>query len=360
MQEQLDQIAHSYVSTASAWTLDITTIGFIPKMFLPIESICNNYMESFNIQNKNNNNYIHPLNWTCIHAAHYRNATETVTLSRLHEYCTFRANDGGDNLVLYLHNKGSLHPYPWQDRWRRTMTAAVTSPSCVESLLQQQHQSSGSRCHACGMLFQPLPALHFPGNMWIAQCAYVNELLSPEQYHIQREPVDRWMEEQANRSTVFFPLEAHYTGQRRYESEHWLGSHPDLIPCDISQRSANLNYWLQTDRNYEQEFVGGMAPRHRWQNGDWIWYSYVWHNATLFQDVVSRVQDVFLLRGVLFRFWSLYGSVPKTDSWIWQWFPDGQSWKRALEEHDVSSVLEHPELFVLPINQPTGNYPEQL
>jgi hypothetical protein len=209
------------------------------------------------------------------------------------------------------------------------------------------------------MLFQPLPALHFPGNMWIAQCAYVNRLLSPEEYHIQRRPIDRWMEEQANRSTVFFPLEAHYTGRRRYESEHWLGSHPDLIPCDISQRSANLYYWLQTDRNFEEEFVGGMAPRHGWQNGDWIWYSYVWHNATLFRDVVARVQDVFLLRGVLFRFWSLYGSIPATDSWIWKWFPDGQIWKRALEENGVSSVLEHPESFLFSIDQTTGKYQVQ-
>jgi hypothetical protein len=280
----------------------------------------------------------------CIHLAHYHAADEIITLTKLHEYC----HEHPEHLVIYLHNKGSLHPgNKGQDRWRRTMTAAATSQLCLDPPESASSTTTNTnekhQCNACGMLFQPLPANHFPGNMWAAQCSYITKLLSLSDYQARRPVVDEWIRTQMDAGIFsqtggLFPMESHYTGKKRYIAEHWLGSHPDLRPCDVSQQ-PNKDYWLEHSRNLALEFQWAMAPRHDIANQGWIWYRYATPlSATMLLlaetdpvVVLWRTRDFFLLRGMLYRWCVYYDTAPHADSWVWRWFPDGEIWKTAAD-----------------------------
>ena len=131
-------------------------------------------------------------------------------------------------------------------------------------------------------------------------------------------------------------MEAHYTGKRRYESEHWIGSHPDLRPCDVSA-VPNKDYWLEKDRNYAREFKWDMAPRHS-ITADWLWWSYTSQNETL-TDPVARLRDYFLLRGMLYRSLAFYHAVPAPQSWVWKWFPDADLWRMAVDTYGADLAV---------------------
>lgn len=322
VEEQLDQIGQSYANIGSrsgTLTVYFNTIG--------------NEMDTERIKDLCAIKY----DMKCIHMKHYRSATESVTLSQLHHYCSLHPSDS----VVYLHNKGSLHPnIKGQDRWRRTMTAAATSELCLEGGLQDRG------CNTCGMLFQPLPTNHFPGNMWAAKCKFVKQLLSPDQYHARRPVIDEWIRNQTSmgiwqKYSGLFPLEAHYTGRDRYEAEHWLGSHPSIRPCDVS-KPANFDYWLDDDRDFH-EFEVRTAPRHN-ISADWKWYQYASHPEVLTEDTEDHAQqrrrDFFLLRGLLYRSIALYGVLPDTSSWVWDWFPDGTAWLEATKQTEPLQVMQ--------------------
>ena len=51
-----------------------------------------------------------------------------------------------------------------------------------------------------------------------------------------------------------------------------------------------------------------------------------------------RRREYFLLAGTLFRFYQLYGQAPPPDSWVYQWFPDGDLWRDAVQKHGNESV----------------------
>lgn len=330
VEEQLGQVGTSYAASAGDLTVYYTSIGAeIDAAWLG--SLCSARY-----------------NMTCRRVAHYASGDEALSLAKLQEHCHLHH----DQSVIYLHDKGSLHPrHKGQDRWRRTMTAAATSRLCLEP--------ADDRCNACGMLFQPLPTNHFPGNMWTAKCTYINQLLTPAEYSARRPIVDAWMQTQTDlgifaRKSGLFPMERHYVGRERYESEHWLGSHPALQPCDVSQEPYK-DYWLEEQRDITKQFQFAMAPRHGIE-ADWIWYQYTADNTTL-TDPARRKRDYFLLRGIIYRWIVFYDQVPAAGSWIWTWFPDGEIWKIAVEEHGglvaVNNVAQLPGAAAIAFPAPT-------
>jgi hypothetical protein len=138
--EQIDQIASSYAVKASGGGLVLyyVSIGrLVPSHWM--QAICT------------------VKNITCHHIQHYVAANEDKALAYLHQFCSERPLQS----VIYVHSKGSFHPsalapqYHGQDPWRRAATAAATSHSCLHP--------PDSTCNACGLIFQPLPGLHFPG-----------------------------------------------------------------------------------------------------------------------------------------------------------------------------------------------------
>jgi hypothetical protein len=300
VREQLEQLSTSYAMSAGDALVYYYTIG---EELEDLEALCSDHY-----------------NMSCVHMEHHLTGNEKSTLSGLYEYC--RKNE--DQTVIYLHNKGSFHHFKYQDRWRRTMTAATTSELCLNPPENQ--------CNVCGLVFQPLPGLHFPGNMWTAQCSYVKNLLSPLEFHKRKGNVDVWIREQQAQhlfSAELFPWESHFTGKNRYEPEHWVGSHPDLRPCDVSP-TASKDYWLKGDRDFA-EFEFALAPRHD-VHADWDWYGYASKRGRdiMSSDLEARMRDYFLLRGLIFRWWLFYQSLPEDTSWVWKWYPDGDIWREGV------------------------------
>jgi hypothetical protein len=296
IREQLEQIANSSFSTTNASpTIYYTTIG---KSDEPLVQACA------------------ALDLTCRHLQHFAVASETATLTRVHEYCLKYPTHS----VVYLHNKGSLHHSKSQDRWRQALTQSALSADCLTRSVAVPFQ-----CNICGLLFQPLPASHFPGNMWSATCHYVRQLLPPHEYHVQRPAVDDWIRREQN--TFLFRPESHFVGKNRYEAEHWIGSHPSLRPCDVST-SPNLDDWIR-EGLVRPAVRLEPAPRTGLDDRRWIFYKYLYRNETLSEPNL-RLRDYFLLRGIIYKWMVFYKKVADDDSWVWQWYPDGIEWQAAL------------------------------
>lgn len=338
IEDQLQQVGMSYAASLDNLSVYYYTIG----AELDLKWMYDLCTVRFNI--------------TCTRMGHFLHGFEDKTLNALKQYC----HENADDSVIYLHNKGSYHPGKiMQTNWRRSVTAASTSKLCLDG-----HSRDSEQCNVCGLLFQPLPAPHFPGNMWTAKCSYVNQLLSPEQYHVNRQKVDSWVESEKSNGTfsgVLFSLTSHFTGHDRYESEHWVGSHPSLVPCDVSQK-PNLKYWINPTKKHLLDglkmfqrsfdhFKFSLAPRHQIDD-DWIWYSYAQVTDLILDKYPKnkdldnlRMYDYFLLRGLLARWHIMYNQLPNTtitpsNKWIWSWFPDGEKWRLGVEQHGPNAIYE--------------------
>lgn len=109
----------------------------------------------------------------CQRIRHYNNATESVTLTSLHEFCNtdpFRGRNQTTR-VTYLHSKGSFHDHGKQTPWRRQLTNTSLHPNCL--------YPPDDRCDVCGAQYYLMFASMLPGNMWTAKCSYIRKLLPP-------------------------------------------------------------------------------------------------------------------------------------------------------------------------------------
>ena len=264
---------------------------------------------------------------TCRHLAHYEQAHEEVSLQALYDYCasSYYAR------VVYMHSKGSFHrDFQGQDRWRRHMMNATTSEMCLKP--------PNSTCDICGLLFQPLPAPHFTGNIWTAQCSYVQRLLPPKSFAIRMNKLTNKFISYRHKhllNTSFFNQAPNTMGRERYSMEYWLSSHPSMRPCDVAN-NPNLSYWLTEDRD-PSEFEFAMAPRFD-INSDWFFYQYGQRGPMTLHNESLRMRDYFLLPGQLMRWINLYNRIPVNDSWVWRWFPDGEKWRDSALRYGPKAV----------------------
>eukprot|EP00428_Durinskia_dybowskii_P009447 CAMPEP_0170286678 /NCGR_PEP_ID=MMETSP0116_2-20130129/43392_1 /TAXON_ID=400756 /ORGANISM="Durinskia baltica, Strain CSIRO CS-38" /LENGTH=251 /DNA_ID=CAMNT_0010538087 /DNA_START=135 /DNA_END=887 /DNA_ORIENTATION=+ len=118
-------------------------------------SMCGNYSEQI----------------SCTHLAHFAQGHEEHTLGAMYEHCSAHPLDR----VIYLHNKGSYHETIDNHHFRRHLTDAVMSNDCIE-------HASSEDCNVCGLLFNPFPEPGFPGNMFLAKCSYVRQLVHPAKF----------------------------------------------------------------------------------------------------------------------------------------------------------------------------------
>jgi hypothetical protein len=126
-------------------------------------------------------------------------------------------------------------------------------------------------------------------------------------------------------------------GIERYAMEHWVGSHPHIKPCDVSDKSVGLAHWRRRGERSAAEFKWGMAPRRK---------NAPLHNdhkaqTTVYGTRAKRMREYFLLPGNIFKWFALYNETPPHDSWIWSWFPDGEEWRlgSAMYGQNVTDVL---------------------
>lgn len=317
VEEQLAQLADSYAARKYA-----SANMKLPVYFNTIGSpLAKRYTNKFCSKHRD---YM-----TCTHMQHYDSAFEEVTLQRVHDYCHAFPR----NRVVYIHSKGTYN-IRWSIRhggqnqyWRRYMTHAVSHKDCLEP--------PDSTCNLCGLFFTPVPWLHLSGNFFTADCGYITKLLPLTQYRHKLRDLAVIARQQANESRLtfqLFPPSDAYLGLDRYASEHWPGSHPDLVPCDLSLK-RNINFWKRDVTsvdsintlnessiagNMEEYLNFSLAPR-------------PWVDPQPMTNVAKdkRIREYYLLAGNLLKWNYLYEgrALPSDQSWIWSFFPDGEEWK---------------------------------
>jgi hypothetical protein len=315
IRRQLEQVAESYAASQSKpVTVHYNSIGSTMLNKTSMAGLCNNTGRI-----------------RCEHMDHYDSGFEEVTLVKLHNYCTNHLT----HRVVYMHNKGSFHPSKGQENWGYHGTAAATNKLCLDAILD-------NTCNVCSLLWYPFPFLHPPGNFWTAQCSYVAKLLPPLPYDAALQ--DFLFSKTGGKSRfsnfTFFMFqgekimtERHMKthpaafGIQRYAMENWIGSHPAIVPCDLSV-AERVDYWIE-DRRDVAEFEWSLFPRRNVSSG----WAYVHEDrlSALLADTQKRVKEFYLLPGRISVWQTLYTeALPAADSWIWSFFPDSQYWKNAL------------------------------
>jgi len=308
VEEQLDQIALSYVASKEdrPVTVYYNTIGK-ELVHIAIDRICSS-----------------KANVRCEHMDHFLEGHEDVTLDKVYDYCQTHES----SRVVYIHSKGAFHPKGSdQEYWRQSMMDAVTSESCL--------QPPNDTCSVCGLLLLPFPALHMPGNFWTAKCSYIQKLIPPRKYgdRMVNVTMDMLLRRLQGRFVDGLLPEApwHY-GIDRWSSEHWVGSHPSVVPCDLS-KNPQLEHWKDTKRN-SSEFEWSLGPRHNY-SAPWSYVGPIMH---LLEDESNRRREVYLLAGNLFKWQQLYNETPSSSSWVYDWYPEGAAWKEAIATYGAGAV----------------------
>lgn len=251
-------------------------------------------------------------------------------------------------IVVYIHSKGSLHDTSLNRKWRNPLTIGATSAACIKSLSQlnqvdqQPGGQSGTTCNVCGLQFYPLWNLMYPGNMMSAHCSYVQKLAPLLEYRSK-------MAQIVNITSSHDSVWKHdmykdfyeedwlgITGLERYSNEQWIGSHPSIRPCDLMRQYTNLfpmARGLQRRPHFLNTPIASPAPRMPLENGNWYRFdSDIYREALKTDKDATRPHEYYLLPGILYRFYKIYGIFPSSESWIWKYYPNGDNWKDRVEK----------------------------
>lgn len=186
-------------------------------------------------------------------------ADESATLDELHSYCQENTNA----LVLYIHSKGTFHPSYANDIYRTFNMRGATSPECVNALTRDMDEdgnnndsNTAAQFNVCGSRFSAFPHYHFPGNMFLAKCSYVQRLVRPSELPQKMKEIVQEMKINTTESDAWM------YGIDRFAYEHWIGSHPGVKPCDIyPDDSYKFGYDNLPEYNVYQALVQP-APRY--------------------------------------------------------------------------------------------------
>ena len=288
--------------------------------------------------------------------------------------------------VGYMHNKGSYHPSELNDQWRYLMTeAAMSRPDCwpteddddddgdydadirvdhkmEKTILDRSTATSTSHhhpCNVCGLYLTTDRGLYMSGNIWTADCDYIDRLIEPQQYRIKMEQIAQEAFAQRLTGDVIMTQypndEPSYFGVGRYAAEWWIGSHPSLQVCDYSpslernKSTAAATSTVGYDRTKDfLNFVAETGRERQVAEQQHQPYSSVLtiftKNAPHFpyklpkpkalktkmtEDPNAMKREFFLLPGLLYRWIHLYQMVPPQDSWVWNHYPEGMWWREA-------------------------------
>jgi len=254
-------------------------------------------------------------NLTCHRLQHVDQGMERITLQVMLDHCQAHPED----TVAYIHSKGTFHPTPKNHRLRQQLTRGALD--CWD-----QMNNDSSSCNLCGQRFVLQWTFMVPGNMMMASCDYVRHLLPPAEYQTKMADAAGhalYLSLWGQLNTRRFGYREDLFGLDRYSDEHWIGSHPDVRPCDLSQAPIS---W------------GGPGARDP--------------TDPLTLDVDERKRDYFLLPGQILKWMRLYGQVPSNSSWIWSHYPDGEGWKNAVVKYGnqvVESVTDSYRVSLPPL-----------
>jgi hypothetical protein len=222
---------------------------------------------------------------------HHDDALEIVTLNSLWEYCQSHPS----TQVVYLHSKGSYHPSNENDRMRQLLTIAALSDECANN-------TDNVVSNVCGYRISPFPHPHVPGNMWLAHCSYVNNLLKPTVF-------EKSMNQVYERLVLkHFARNYHCVGNGRYAAEHWILSHPSCKPSDLYTNQNFTSGYHGLKETYQQgDYEWKVAPRYDLDH---------WSPGCQHTDLTHRLKE--------YRW--LYNMTPEKDWWGWNfWLGSAQN-----------------------------------
>jgi hypothetical protein len=303
--EQMEQLGSSYAAKAAL--AENKTLS----VFYATVGSANAWNETYMDHLCSKNNLV------CRHIHHYDEGHDEITLQPMHEFCQAHASQK----VVYLHNEGLLDDKPGKNRkFRFHSTAAVTSEECL--------RPSNETCNACGLFFSPVPVMSFPGNFFTAKCSYINQLIRPRSFEVSQSEFGAVAHRMINQERLvanLAPKDSSTFGFGEFSMQHWIGSSPSLIPCDMTFAAGKL-YWTKT-RNTTTEFDWSMAPR-----------ASSLDEKQIPSSESLRVREYFLLAGNILKWYTMYNEVPSASSWVWSFFPEGDKWRQAVETYGNQSI----------------------
>mmetsp|Transcript_11124 Transcript_11124/g.23028 ORF Transcript_11124/g.23028 Transcript_11124/m.23028 type:complete len:423 (-) Transcript_11124:111-1379(-) len=228
---------------------------------------------------------------------------EGLTLERVFDYC----EDHPLAQVTYMHNKGSFHPTPENTAMRRMLTKAVFSDECQAMPIGE--------CSVCASRFAPLPTTHFSGNVWTADCSYIQKLIRPSEFASKMDAMVDYAFALNDGSVFPMPNQKyivdrpHDYGTKRFAFEYWVGSHPQLKPCDVYPiQGYSYGYFF---RNGTSIAVMGEDWEPLLQKAPWIPLVFFWDWSFC---------EWFCGRGRLSQYKFLYHEYPGEDSFVWKYY----------------------------------------
>ncbi|KAL7538372.1 hypothetical protein ACHAXR_008508 [Thalassiosira sp. AJA248-18] len=253
------------------------------------------------------------------------------TLHQIHTFCNAKPSSN----VVYISNRLPGKEYKHMGNTGnakkiQTITSAVMSKMCIPS---------EGICNVCGTEFYPLPFFQFTGNMFSASCGYVNKLLPPSTFEERMNDIagDALLGEiQEIYTTKLVDFNAQILGSYQHSIEHWIGSHPDLKPCDVAPVNTE-KIFDRTIQDHMKHYSWSSGPRRdSAPPGD---YDIEVESEPQFRLKREKaLREYYYLAGNIFRWHRLYDTVPDEASWVWQWFPDGHSWQAAARTSGANAV----------------------
>jgi len=305
------------------------------------------------IQSSFISNLCEQLNLHCHHLAHLEKGFEDSTLHHVHQFCladahfdsttkTKNQTNTSSRRILYMHNKGSYHEKPGINApWRQNMMTAITDPRCL--------YPPDDTCNHCSYIFAADRGFFSAGNMFTARCDYIRKLLPPMEFaqHMERVVKEALFLKVQGKMTMDFYKPFWTLGVGRYANEYWSGSHPDLRPCDFSS-TVFFPEKKREERIVENTDIAALMIPHRqlpplqWNMAPYHDFIIPSHNPVLVNlqtNITARIPEYFFLAGNILRWQLLYGTIPDKESFVWKWFPDGELWWNAVQEHGPEHAL---------------------
>jgi len=257
-----------------------------------------------------------PVNSSHIVVEHRESGTELVSLHKVWEHCQLVPDDQAfDSLVVYLHDKGSLHKSRMNNLMRAANTKAALSEPCTDL---------PDTCNVCSMRFSPLPYPHVAGNMWIARCSYLKQLMEPSAFQ--------------KKMTGFRGVGPGW-GKDRFALEAYIHHHNEVRPCDVLP-DGNSFAWSYTNNRsvFEDEPQLKAAPR----------FAYDVYKK-IADDCKMTVLDCALLapdRLDVHNYIQGSFSEPPLDWWGYDFYPDAREQIRDwVHNHTISSNVTSTDII---------------
>ena len=241
---------------------------------------------------------------------HLEAGNEENTLQALYEYCydqqqqtTNDTNSVDDELVTYIHNKGSFHRTEHNEKTRRTATKAA-----FDCRTEMYNKQSHSPYNVCAGTLVILPQYLCNANMWTAKCSYIRKLIPPAQYarSMQQFYNDTLLHPQLGQTRYKCLQPIHWKGNHlglgRYAYERWVWNHPDVVPADIiPMGNINLTNYPPTWKPRLSRSLKGSPKRMALHQG-------------------FGISSFARLEGRLLEWDYLYHKRPSNSSWIWSYY----------------------------------------